>query len=469
MRNNTLSWSSAIALAAWATAIGVPNSAAAGPIPEKVAHLGIAVGPLDDTLREQLKLGRGMGLRVERVLDDSPAGKAGVKIHDVLQKLEDQILFNAAQLTALVRSHEPGDKVALGLIRQGEPCTLEVTLGETEARDSLLPEGWDPFSNPQLRNLLGRNLDRARDVYEEALGRGKPVAFLGVELAPVEAALTAQLGLEREAGALIETVAEESPAAKAGLQRHDVVVGIDGQRVKSPADLSERIRGHQKGDQVVLEILRGGKAQKTEVVLSEKAATDPLKLRSLFKDYRVLPEIKIVKPAPGVGGVIVDLRSDREGDALGREHRVIIREEGPKKGGAVRIEAAPDQPRVRSTERRVIVIKTDEGTTTTVTEKDGQRSVVVKDAKDKVVFEGPANSDEERQKLPRDAREAIERLEQRLEKLPEAGGGDVLRELRIPPPPSAPDVVYRAGGLVGFGGRSPLAAGAGEGQASFCT
>jgi hypothetical protein len=59
------------------------------PRMEKAAFLGVATSPAPDTLRAQLDLPRGVGLVVDFVEKDSPAEAAGLKVHDVLEKLDD--------------------------------------------------------------------------------------------------------------------------------------------------------------------------------------------------------------------------------------------------------------------------------------------------------------------------------------------------------------------------------------------
>jgi S1-C subfamily serine protease len=64
--------------------------AQAKPKTEKIAYLGVHVEKVDTTLREQLKLVRGAGLKILGVVADSPAEKAGLQAHDilVLQRIE---------------------------------------------------------------------------------------------------------------------------------------------------------------------------------------------------------------------------------------------------------------------------------------------------------------------------------------------------------------------------------------------
>jgi len=98
-------------------------------------------------------------------------------------------------------------------------------------------------------------------------------AFLGVGLDDGTATVD---GVTR-AGAVVKQVSEGSPAAEAGLQPDDVVVGIDGRAVGGAESLTAYVRSHAAGDQVTLTVARGGKALDVEVTLATKedAAASP--------------------------------------------------------------------------------------------------------------------------------------------------------------------------------------------------
>ena len=92
------------------------------------AYLGIGVEPPGETLRAQLKLPDGAGLVVNYVDENGPS-KEIVHKHDVLQKLDDQILVNSEQLVTLVRMHQPDQSITLTVIREAQPVRVEVKLG----------------------------------------------------------------------------------------------------------------------------------------------------------------------------------------------------------------------------------------------------------------------------------------------------------------------------------------------------
>jgi hypothetical protein len=113
----------------------------ARPKTVKSSYLGIGVDKPDPTLRAQLKLPEGAGLVVNFV-DEAGPSKEAVKVHDVLQKLDDQVLINGDQLVTLVRMRKAGDSLRLTVIREAAPVTVEVKLAEKDL--------------PPLQSYLGR-------------------------------------------------------------------------------------------------------------------------------------------------------------------------------------------------------------------------------------------------------------------------------------------------------------------------
>jgi len=99
---------------------------------EKAAYLGVTTSPVAGALREHMKLQRGFGLVVDTVEETSAAGQAGIQQFDILQKLNDQLLINTQQLSVLIRSMKPNDKVSITLLRGGQSSTVDVTLQEKE-------------------------------------------------------------------------------------------------------------------------------------------------------------------------------------------------------------------------------------------------------------------------------------------------------------------------------------------------
>jgi len=97
---------------------------------DEVAYAGLNVGPRLEAANATVPVG--LGIQVGFIDPKGPSvGK--VEEGDLLTRLDDQMLFNADQFRALVRTRKPGDKVKLTLVRGVEPQLVELTLGSRAA------------------------------------------------------------------------------------------------------------------------------------------------------------------------------------------------------------------------------------------------------------------------------------------------------------------------------------------------
>jgi serine protease Do len=116
----------------------------------------------------------------------------------------------------------------------------------------------------------------AQPIADSLIKQGKVVrGWLGVGIQDLDAELAKALGLSVTSGVVITDVAKDSPAAKAGVQRSDVIVAVSGQKVDSTGRLRNLI-AQAGATKVKLDVLRGGKAMAIEVNLGE-APTDQRK------------------------------------------------------------------------------------------------------------------------------------------------------------------------------------------------
>jgi serine protease Do len=99
-----------------------------------------------------------------------------------------------------------------------------------------------------------------------------PSPYIGVQLGEIDKDWAKELKLESTEGALIGTVERRSPAFEAGIRPYDVVVDIDGKKIKNPTDLQEVVRGHKVGDKVKFGIIRDGQRIELDVKIGDKKA-----------------------------------------------------------------------------------------------------------------------------------------------------------------------------------------------------
>lgn len=115
---------------------------------ETVAFLGVETTTVSPTVSAQLSLPRGTGLTVNHVEPKSPAADA-LQMHDILLKLDDQILIEVRQLAVLIRNHHEGDEVTISYLRAGQKGSVKVKLAKQEVPKFSEAGGWlQPFGNP---------------------------------------------------------------------------------------------------------------------------------------------------------------------------------------------------------------------------------------------------------------------------------------------------------------------------------
>lgn len=153
-----------------------------------------------------------------------------------------------------------------------------------------------------------RQTDPAAGVDEAKLE--KQENYLGVGLAPVPPPLAAQLPetLSGEQGLVVVHVAPDSPAARVGIQLHDILVRYEDQKIFSTAQLIKLVRGDRPGREVELGVVRRGKLLKVRVKLGTRPASGlpPLRRppfgmlrlpRDLDNDIDVTPQPKGGRPS----------------------------------------------------------------------------------------------------------------------------------------------------------------------------
>lgn len=217
--------------------------------------------------------------------------------------------INASGLPYVKTGDAERSKVGEWVVAMGSPFGFEntVTAGIISAKARRLPdETYVPFiqtdvainpgnSGGPLFNLAGEVIGINSQIYSRSGGfmgisfaipidvalkvkdqlqkygkvsRGR----LGVAIQGLDADLAQNFGLDKPTGALVANVEAGSPAEKAGLQAGDVVLGVNGQKVDSSADLPRIIGELKPGSVVRLSIWRDRKARELNVTLGEQVA-----------------------------------------------------------------------------------------------------------------------------------------------------------------------------------------------------
>ncbi|QDU78686.1 putative periplasmic serine endoprotease DegP-like precursor [Polystyrenella longa] len=97
-------------------------------------------------------------------------------------------------------------------------------------------------------------------------------AYLGVSVKPISEALATQFKdiIPAGAGLHLTQVGDNTPASKAGLMKHDIIIAVDGQPVGSLNKLVDIVHAHQTGDEVQVVLIRGSRLGELTVQLGDR-------------------------------------------------------------------------------------------------------------------------------------------------------------------------------------------------------
>jgi len=113
-------------------------------------------------------------------------------------------------------------------------------------------------------------INSAKAIMNSLIQQGRVVrGWLGVEVRPVDDAIARQFRLPDRNGAFVNNVLDNSPAAKAGLQRGDVIRSVNGKNIAAPQDLQNIISQTAPNSRVQLAIIRNAKPMTVALVTGE--------------------------------------------------------------------------------------------------------------------------------------------------------------------------------------------------------
>jgi serine protease Do len=189
-------------------------------------RIGVSIQNVDGQLAESFGLDRPRGALVSSVVKDGPSEKAGVKPGDVILAVNDKPVEVSSELPTVIARMKPGTDAALTVWRGGKETKLNVKVDQ-------LPE-------PELRtaSLKGkRGADQASQ--------------LGLAVRPLDPNERQQV--ETEGNLVVEQVT--GPALAAGVQQGDIILAVNGKKVKTVAELQAAAKSSSKT--VALLIQRG--------------------------------------------------------------------------------------------------------------------------------------------------------------------------------------------------------------------
>jgi serine protease Do len=195
-------------------------------------YLGITMNDVTPENSSFFNLPDAAGAIVSQVTPDSPASRAGLKHGDVLRELNSKKIVNGSALQVAVSQTAPGSTVNLGILRDGKPETLKLTVGEYKATKT---EEASNSSSSANKGKLGLAVDNLSQDARQQFRIPEDVK-----------------------GAVIENVRPGSPADDAGLAPGNVILEINRKPVEDAQNFVNQVRTAPDGKDILLLVWADG-------------------------------------------------------------------------------------------------------------------------------------------------------------------------------------------------------------------
>jgi S1-C subfamily serine protease len=289
------------------------------------SYLGVDIDEVTSDRVSALKLKEERGVEITEVDQDAPAGKAGLKEHDVIVEFNGQRVEGREQFTRFIRETPSGRTITLGILRDGQPMQVKATLADRK-------DAW-----AKNNKFTYKYNDRVRVM--PALPPMPPMPDVDVEIPQFEITtvvasstgvsvepLTSQLaqffGVRSGSGILVKSVEKGSAAEKAGIKAGDVIVKVDNESIERSSDYRQAIR-HRRTDTVKVTVVRNKTEQTFNMTLptsrrdSSRLEEFPSDDQDLDFDFDFDPEIEV---AGNALGHLLEIKLNNLGEQI--EHNV---------------------------------------------------------------------------------------------------------------------------------------------------
>jgi serine protease Do len=239
------------------------------------SYLGVDTRDVTADRLGDLKLKEEHGVEVTLVDQDAPAGKAGVKEHDVILSINGNQVESVEQLRRMIREIPPGRLVTLGVSRDGQSLTLKAQLADRKKTFSMGGSGKAfSFAMPAMPAVPAMPAMPATPFAPEM---DMPVSIVVVHSSARSGLmvenLTPQLGdffgAKNGKGVLVRSVEKGSRAEQAGFRAGDVIVKVNGESISDSGDFTHFMHG-RKSNTVTVSIIREKKEQNLTLTVPDR-------------------------------------------------------------------------------------------------------------------------------------------------------------------------------------------------------
>jgi serine protease Do len=226
------------------------------------SYLGIDIADVTADRLNVLKLKDEKGVEITMVDQDAPAGKAGLKEHDVILTMNGTTVESRAQLQRMIHETPPGRVVTLGLSRDGQPMTVKVQLADKHKE-------YSSWANPNVHVNIPEIHVPDIDIPSINMVMVTTSARSGLMVENITPQLGEYFGVKNGNGVLVRSVEKGSRAERAGFRAGDVIVKVNDQPIHDTSDFAHAVKS-RNGDSVSIGVMRDKKEQNLNLSLPER-------------------------------------------------------------------------------------------------------------------------------------------------------------------------------------------------------
>jgi serine protease Do len=246
------------------------------------SYLGVDTRDISPDRVSTLQLKNESGVEVTMVDQDAPAGKAGIKEHDVILTVNGNKVESVEQLRRMIREIPAGRTVDIGISRNGQPMKLQAQLAERHSNRAMKFNMPPMPSVSALPNMSDFDVPVSVVVVHSAMRSGLMVENLTPQLGDY-------FGAKNGHGVLVRSVEKGSRAEKAGFRAGDVIVRVGRDPVHDSGDFNHALQSHRAKGSVAVGIIRDKKEQSITLTLPPKRESGELFPEESFE----FPDVEI--------------------------------------------------------------------------------------------------------------------------------------------------------------------------------
>ena len=233
------------------------------------SYLGVDISDVTSDRVGPLKLKEERGVEIVSVDQDAPAGKAGLKEHDVILEFEGNKVESEEQLRRMLRETPPGRTVTLGISREGQPMNVKVQLADRKKMVAVVPRSRSWAYVPEIPPMPEVHVPEINIPAFEYNGIARTYSTMtGVMVEGLTPQLGDFFGVKNGEGVLVRSVEKGSAAEAGGLKAGDVIVKFEGRKIADQSDWRSALRSRKSG-KVSVVVIRDKREQSISLNLPE--------------------------------------------------------------------------------------------------------------------------------------------------------------------------------------------------------